>query len=310
MIKKISSLLAAALICISMLPMFIVNASAADSYTKGFNGNSERSCLVDTEYDSGAGLFSEQQREELNSAIVRYSEELQMNIMVWIGGTYRSDAATEIFADDTYDEIYGEDTDGIFYYIDLSGKSSAYDYISTSGKAVLIYEEKIDAMFNYLDNYLPASGQTIYPEDIYGAVTAFLSLLKSYYNNRPSSPLAYYHDVSSGKYFYYKGNELIITNSKPPALWLKSCMIALLIGLITGVLVYFITASRYKFKSSANPNIYMKNEATRFHEKSDILLRSYVTKHKIESSSGGGRGGGGGGGHSGGGGHGGGGHHR
>lgn len=309
MIKRISGLLAAVLICLSMLPMFAVSASAADSYHQGFSGDPGDSRLVDKEYDGGDGLFSDLQKEELNNAIVRYSEELQLNIMVWIGGNYRSDNDTEIFADDTYDEIYGEDTDGVFYYIDLSGKSPAYDYISTSGKAVLIYESKINSMFSYLDNYLPASGQTIYPEDIYGAVTAFLSLLKSHYDNKPSSSLTYYHDVSSGKYFYYKGDELIITKSKPPALWLKACMISFIIGLVVSLLIYFITASRYKFKSSANPNIYMKNEATRFHEKSDILLRSHVTKHRLESSSGGGRSGGGGG-HSGGGGHGGGGHHR
>lgn len=307
MIKKITSLIAAVLICINMLPMFIVNAGAAENYGKGFDGNSANSGLVDIEY-GGEGLFSDIMQQELNESIVRYSEELQMNILVWIGGSYRSDHDTEIFADDTYDEIYGEDTDGVFYYLDLSGKRPAYDYISTSGKAVLMYESKINSMFSYLDNYLPASGQTIYPEDIYSAVMAFLSLLKSHYNNNASSSLTYYHDTSSGKYFYYKGNDLIITKSKPPALWFRSVFIGILIGAIVGLLVYFLTALRYRFKSSANPTVYMKNEASRFHERSDTLLRSYVTKHRIESSSGGRSGGGGGHSHSGG--HGGGGHHR
>lgn len=309
MIKKFTSLISAVLICLSLLPMFVINAGAEENYGKGFDGNSDRSTLVDVEY-GGTGLFSELQKEDLYRDIASHSEQLQMNIMVWIGGSYRSDHDTVIFCDDTYDEIYGEDTDGIFYYIDLSGKSPACDHISTSGKAVLIYQDRIDSMFNNLDHYLPASGQPIYPEDIYDAVRAFLSMLETYANNRPSSSMAYYHDQSSGKYFYYKGDELIITKSKPPALWMKSLTIGIIIGLVVGLLVYFLTALRYRFKSSANPSVYMKNEASRFHEKSDVMLRSYVTKHRVQSDSGGGRSGGGGGGHSHSGGHGGGSHHR
>lgn len=300
--KKALSALSAIVIMFSMLPVLGVNAFAVKNYAQGFDGDSGNSRLVDN-----ANIFSAENEASLTEEIQKYSAELEMNIYIYVSGTYRTDSQTEIFADDTYDETFGEDTDGVFYYLDLSGKQPAYDYISTSGKAVLIYEDVRESIFSYLDNYLPASGEAIYEDDIYDAVSGFLSCLDTY-SSHDSTALEYYHDKSSGKYFYYKDGELVVSKSKPLAIWLNIALVSVLIGAVIALISYFITRSRYKFKASTNPNVYISRNESVFTNKSDVLIRTYVTKHKIESSSGGSHGGGGGHSHSGG--HGGGGHHR
>lgn len=188
----------------------------------------------------------------------------------------------------------------------MSGRSPAYDYISTSGKAVLLYQKNTDNIFSQLDNYLPASGQTVYSEDIENAIEEFLNLLKRYSNKIPSS-MEYYYDESSGKYMFMKNGEFLVSRNKPITYNLFFMGICIIIGLVTTVIVYFVTKHRYKFKKSQNSMVYVKNEKTVFNKNIDMFIRTYTTKHKIEtSSSSGSRGGGG---HSGGG-HGGGGHHR
>ena len=311
--KRLLSLMASAVICLCMLSVFAAgSASAAENYAQGFDGNSQRSGLIDNEYNNGKGIFGDDREyfSSLDEKIKLASNELQMNIAVYIGGVARANYQTESFADDSYDQMYGPDTDGIFYYLDLSGKSPAYDYISTSGKGVLNYQESIDTIFTQLDYYLPKSGQPIYASDIYNAIDRFVELLYDY-NDTGTSGFRYYLDRDTGKYFYYKNDELIITKTgKPPALWLIAAAIGAGIGGLTTLISYLIAKRNYKFKSKTNPSIYLSSETVRFTDRSDTFLRSYVTKHRIESSSGGGGGSRGGGGGGGGGGHGGGGHSR
>lgn len=309
MMKRLLSLMASCVICLCLLPLYGLDAHADDNQYQGWDGDWRASKLIDNEYGE-SGLFSNDNRNNLNEKIRSYARDLEMNIIVYIGGSYRSDDDTEWFCRDTYTENFGEDTDGVFYYLDLSGKSPAYDYIATSGKAVLLYEKNIDDIFDHLDTYLPSSGQLIQEQDIYDAVNSFLSQLSYYSENKPSS-FAYYHDKKTGKYFYYKDDEFIVSKSKPFMIWVYIFLVCAAIGALVGLITYFVTKSRYKFKSKTNPSIYLAGNDVNFTERSDTLIRSYVTKHKIETSSGGGgsRGGFSGGGHSSGG-FGGGGHHR
>lgn len=285
-----------------MIVILYFQSSAKTDIAKGFDGHSSNSNFVDN-----ADII--ENSDDITELIQQTSEELQMNIYVYIAGSSdynKSDYEIETFADSYYDEIFGEETDGVFYYIDLSGRSPAYDYISTSGKAVLLYQKNIDNIFSQLDNYLPASGQTVYSEDIENAIEEFLNLLKRYSNKIPSS-MEYYYDESSGKYMFMKNGEFLVSRNKPITYNLFFMGICIIIGLVTTVIVYFVTKHRYKFKKSQNSMVYVKNEKTVFNKNIDMFIRTYTTKHKIEtSSSSGSRGGGG---HSGGG-HGGGGHHR
>lgn len=306
--KKIISAIAALLTIINIVPVLCISA-AAKNYASGWQGDPAKSGLIDD-----ADIFDERQEAELNEAIQEAAEKLELNILIYAAGSESrmSDSQTEIFADDAYDELYGEDTDGVFYFMDFTGKRPAYDYISTSGTAVLFYQRHIDTIFNRMDSYLPPSSVSDYKEYSYkiaSGIEFFLTQLEEY-SGRHKSVFDYYYDTSSGKYFYYSRGELVVSKHMPPFKMFKLFMISLFFGSIVSVIVFFSTKSTYKFKSSTNANVYISKEEINKQDWSDNFIRTYTTKTRIESSSGGGGGGGGGGGHSHSGGHGGGGHHR
>ncbi len=307
MMKRFFSVLAVFAVCLCILPSCALKADAAKNYHTGFSGDSGRSRIEDER-----GIFDDNQSDldELNQMIRDTSEKLRMNILIFAAGTPRNDEATVIFADDSYDEIFGEDTDGVFYYLDLSGKYGLCDHISTSGEAVLKYEKNIDSIFYALDAYLPKSGEEVREEDIHDAIVAFLGQLEKYADHHPTT-FEYYHDEASGKYFHYSGGELKITKTKPLILYVKPFFMSLAVNFVIMLIVYLIIKSHYKFKSSADPVVYVSTTASRFTQRSDMLTRTYTDKTRIQSSSGGGSGHrSGGGGHSHSGGHGGGSHHR
>lgn len=289
------------ILVIAMFGVIFIQSSAKTDVAKGFDGNYINSGFLDN-----TGLVANS--DELTTLVQQTAQKLEMNIFVYTAGKNdinRTDDNIERFADSYYDQIYGEDTDGVLYYMDVSGRSPAYDYISTSGKAVLTYQKNIENIFTRLDNYLPASTEPVKAEHIENAVKCFLSALEDYSTYKPSA-FEYYHDESSGKYMFMKNGEFVVSRNKPLIFnigLLVACMVA---GLLVAVIVYFATKSRYKFKKSQNPVIYARNENTVFRRSTDDFIRTYTTKQKIQTNSGGG-----GGGHSGGGGgHGGGGHHR
>ncbi|MCM1132021.1 MAG: hypothetical protein NC340_00960 [Ruminococcus flavefaciens] len=261
--------------------------------------------------DNG-GFFGEDELDGLEMLIQQKADKLDMNIFVFIAGSEcsgYSDYKTECFSDDTYDELYGEDTDGVFYFVDLSTKKPAYDYISTSGKAVLMYQKHIQSIHNVCQSLLPpssAADYSIYREDVANAVSQFLTQLDYYYNENLHG---YYHDESSDKYFYYKGSNLVISYSPPLSVRMRPLIFALPIGIISAIIFYFAMKNKYKFKASVNPVAYVSHEETQFTRKDDRFIRTYTTKEKIESNSESGHSSGGGG-HSHSGGHGGGGSHR
>ena len=150
---------------------------------KGFDEDSSRSRVIDD-----ADIFEDDEDilDELNELAEDYSEKLEMNIIVYLSGnSLYEERNAEIFCDDTYDEMCGEDTDGIFYFMDLSGVSSPLDWISTSGKAVLLYQKNLDAIFSSLDNYLPSGGEEIYADDIERAVKEFFRQIEKYEKKKP-----------------------------------------------------------------------------------------------------------------------------
>ncbi len=299
--KKTIFIITALLISLFTLNTATISASAAETEAMGWDGNLENSYLEDD-----ADLFTDDEEEELTEKIRDKAQELEMNIVVFVAGSgfsYFSDSETEDFADDSYDAICGMNTDGLFYYMDFSGKQPAYDYISTSGKAVLFYQDYIDDIFQTILPYLPPSGSdyTEYTGDIKDAISVFLGQLSSYEGDK-----SYYYDGDSDYYFYYENDKLVITKEKPLRARLKVLIFAVPAGLIVALVYYFVMKHKYKFKSSTNPNVYVSPGDTRFTHREDRFLRTHTSRTKIESSSGGSRGGGGGGG----GGHGGGGCHR
>lgn len=302
--RKIISSLIAVLLSLMALPVICLSAFAADdtNYAAGYDGNTE-DCIVFDAKD----ILTDDQEEKLNELIKEYSKNLEIYIFVYLSDTNLSDDETKYYADDMYDDIFGADTDGVLYYMDLSeAYDGAYDWISTNGKCVLNYTDDIDTIFANLDYYLPSTGETIYPDKIFDAVEAFLGYLDQY-SDYSKKTFGYERVEETGKYVYYKNGELYVTNQKPPILLLKLFIIALITGLVVALIFYLVVKSRYKFKNPYGSSNYVVRDQTKFIEKSDTFIRTYQTRTKIESSSGGSRGGGG---HHGGGSHGGGGHHR
>jgi uncharacterized protein len=292
-----------ALLTVFILGVAYIPIGSTKNLAEGWDGDTSASCLVDD-----ADLFGKKDEKQLNSVIRETADELELNILIYVAGSddaHLSDEATEAKAHNMYDETYGEYTDGVLYYMDMSGGYSAYDFISTSGKATVMYQKDIENIFTYLDGYLPASGEQIVPEEIYSAIEAFCRQLET----KKSRNQLYFHDTYHGLYNYFERGEFRVTRSKPFPLRALIMLVCTAIGALIALIVHACIKRHYKFKTAANPSVYVAREKTAFTERSDVQTRTHVSKVRIESSSGGG-GSRGGGGHSFGGSHGGGGHHR
>lgn len=253
-----------------------------------YSGDTSKSVLVDEK-----NLFNKSQQEDIDSILKLYSEELEMNIIVFTAGNARSDSATHDFAANTYDSMMGaEYTDGVFLYLDFSNKRPAYDVLSCSGKAGIIYGKRIDDILDSTGTYLPKSGTKIDPDNIVKAIKQFCASLSHYNKDYKPNALAYEKDEVTDVYFFKSGDEFYVTKEKAPGSRFIRLLISFYGGALAGVLIYLITKSRYKFKNSANPSVYVARDKTDFIEKSDTFIRTYTTKTKIQSSSGGGHGGG------------------
>lgn len=292
--KKFTVAAITLLMTILTLPVVPMSASAKENNAAGWSGDSGKSMFIDN-----ADLFTKSEEEDITEEIQETAEKLELNIIVLAAGSeyYMGDEQAERFSDDVYDQTFGADTDGVFYFMDFTGKQPAYDCISPSGKAMLFYKKHEDAIFDAVAPYLPSSDldPADYSDDIKDAISCFLGQLSEY-----SGSESYYFDDYSERYYYYEDDELVITRNKPFKARLKALIFALPIGLIAALIYFFAMKHAYKFKSSANPNVYVSSEDTRFIHREDRFIRTYTTKRKIESSSGGGSRGGGGGGRGGG----------
>ncbi len=292
--KKLAIAAITLFMTIFTLPVVPMSASAKENNSAGWSGDSSKSLFIDN-----ADLFTKSEEEEITEEIQETAEKLELNIIILAAGSdyYMGDEQTERFSDDSYDQTFGADTDGVFYFMDFTGKQPAYDYISPSGKGMVYYKSHIDDILDELYYYLPSSDldPADYTDDIKEGISCFLGLLSEYSNSD-----SYYYDDYSERYYYYDDGELVITRNKPFKARLKALVFALPIGLIAALIYFFVMKHVYKFKSSANPNVYVSSEDTRFIHREDRFIRTYTTKRKIESSSGGGSRGGGGGGRGGG----------
>ena len=250
------------------------------------------------------GFYDDDKLDELDELIRDTAEEIEMNVIVYLSGSsgyYRTDGDIDDYAAQRYDDICGKDTDGVFLYLDICGKSPAYDLLSCSGKAGVIYGRDVVSIVETANSNLPPSGHSISENQLDSAIETFCYTIQSRYENYKPNSFRWEHDKYTGKYFYYKNGEFYVTKKAPPVLRLIILGVASVIGAVIAIICYYAIRSKYKFKTSANPGIYVAHGETHFTEQSDTFIRSYVTKRKIESSSS--SGGGGGGGRSSGGGH-------
>lgn len=260
-------------------------------------------------YDEG-GRLSPSEFTECQQRLQQASDYTGMNIGVVLGVQDRSDLTIESVCKSTYLELFGANSDGLFYYMDLKG-SEPYDYIATRGKGQFYYtnassNNRVESMYDSLDDFLYPVGS----ENAYGAVMEFAELVEYYYDAGVPEQYFVYDDVDR-MYYHMEGDEVIATVGKPYHEWLMIPVMAFfgaLAGLLPALITFLVVKSRYKFKYALSPTTYVNKKNVDYHEQFDNFVRTSTSKVRIESSSGGGSGGGGGGFSSGG--FGGGGHHR
>ncbi|MBR4021739.1 MAG: hypothetical protein IKI94_03950 [Ruminococcus sp.] len=309
-IKKSISLIFTAVLCsVFVLP---VSASASAKKTvKHIDDITETSEFDNCGIISQIGLFDEEEFDELNELVRDTAEEINMYVCVVLGTNIYSDASIEEFADLFYEDMFGENTDGLIYYMDLSGRYEAYDYISTSGRAMLVYtdyendgfDNRIDDIFDKVFVHLPSSGETIEADDISAGITELCNSLESI-NEKGPKKFYYHYDKFDDKYIYIKNEDVIISRTKPFYAIIKYAPIGLLVTAIVALISILSIKSSYKFRKSFSSSSYVEKDNTMFNVRTDTFIREYTRKTRIQSSSGGA------GGRSGGGSHGGGGRHR
>lgn len=277
---------------ISSLPIM-----QGENLHKGLGDNNAKSGIADD-----VDLLTSSEFDEMEELIKDTAEETDLNIYVILGDMYLGEEGAFEHSYQTYCDIFGEYTDGVLLYLDLAGYSMASDSMYFSGKAHLMYEDRLDDMFDALYLHLPKSGQKIYSSDFMDGITSFCSDLKVYKKQYKSNVFKYEKNELGGIYTYMRGDTLYITKSKAPGLRFIIMLAASLIGLIVALIVYFSVKKHYLFKSSTNPSVYVSHGETNFTERTDTYIRTYTSRRRIQSSSGGGGRGGGGGVRSGGGG--------
>ena len=256
---------------------------------KGLGDNNAESGIVDD-----VNLLDSSEFDEMEELIRETAEETNLNIYVILGDMYLGEEGALEHSYEMYCNIFGEYTDGALLYLDLAGFSIASDAMYFSGKAHLMYQDRIDDIFDSLYLYLPKSGQEIYSNDFMDAIASFCDDLKTYEKKYKPNLFKYEKNSLSGQYTYMRDDTVYITESKAPGLRYKVMLIASLVGIAIALVVYFSVKKHYEFKTSANPSVYVSHGETKFYERSDTYIRTHTSRQRIQSSSGGGRGGGGG----------------
>ena len=261
-------------------------------------------------YDE-SGRFSSSEKEQIEKLLEETSDKIGFDLGVYAGGVDYSNSKVEkiakygakrMFKDSSYDGT-------AFLFIDLDGKSGAYDYLSTYHEAFLYYTDdefgdRIHKILKAMQKYFPASGDMIITSDIIQGLNEYCSQLIEY-KNKGSEPWSFCEDEINGGYYVASDGGVVKSKVKPYRYWWAALGIGLAVGAIVALIVSAGIKKKYKFKTSASASEYTSKEKTFMRNSEDIFLGTHVSKVRIESShsgGGGGFGGGMGGGHGGGGG--------
>ncbi|WP_443965545.1 hypothetical protein, partial [Ruminococcus sp.] len=231
-------------------------------------------------------LLTDSEFSAVLSELQDTADQTGMNIGVWIGTTEvgdGSDADTVAFCDDQYDELYGINTDGVFLYLDMSGASHLYDYISTSGKGQFYYtnsssSDRVSEIFSCMNPYLVRGS-----EDIPGALHQFCYNLEYYAEKGAPSDTYYTYNEDSGKYLIMQNGVVKEVSELPEEYTAKLSWGMIILIAIAGALIAFglsllIIRSSYQFKTAGNMRNYLEAGKIRHKRNTDQFLRTYRTR--------------------------------
>ncbi len=291
--KKTASFLLSAVLLGSVLS---VSAYAEEDRIMADNDpiDPSESLLIDD-----ADVLTDSEEEELTEELLYTAEKIDMNILVFISGTsLYSDSKTVMFAEELCHEHYDFYDDSVVLYLDMSGNGdesyAPYDYIYTRNRARFYfsgetdYGERVSSIFSNMNPYLPRSGA-----DVPSALEEFFGGLRHYYDMGPDSGVSYYYIPDTGEYVSITENDELVFSESRPVNWGFAFVVGLIIGLIAALITFFVVKSHYRFKSKPSSLQYTSFDQVQYGVPSDVFLRKYRTKTRIERSSGGGGGGGG-----------------
>lgn len=209
-----------------------------------------------------ADLLSNEEEEKLHSQVMDFIEKYDMD-MVFVTINENpygiSDEDTELYTEEFYDNNgfgVGKTKDGIIILIDMSNR---YSYISTTGEAILVFDDiRIDLMLDNAYFYLKDG-------EYYNAFDSFLNDASSFAKHGiPESNKNYYIN-SKGEYVRKRHVNLFF-----------SAFIAAL-GSLIPVLIHI---SKYKeIKLAGNADSYLKNKELT--SKVDRFLTTYTSRRRI-----------------------------
>ncbi len=250
--KKIIAVIAA---CFFLLPLF----ARADSLGQG----SRRV------FDN-AKLMSQSEVDKLEGTIKLLKNQYNMDFVVLTSNDVPSGKSQD-FADGFYDDNgfgMGDDFSGILLLVDMNNREIT---VSTSGQMIrYITDARLGTLLDTVAPYL-TGGE-------YGQ-GAFLALaqLSVYLGN--GIPNGQYNQDEEG---------IIDRYVKPRAVTLGEAAIALLVGLLSGIILFFTVRHTYAMKGSAYKYDLNKNTTVTVTGATDVYLRTQVTRTPKASSSGGG----------------------
>ena len=220
-----------------------------------------------------AGLLSVEEEVLLYDDISTYINDYSMDMIVVTIDSNNKSSAKE-YADDFYDYNYfgiGNTHDGIIFLIDMDNRDI---WLSTTGKAILIYDD------NRVDNILDGAYYYVSNQDYYNTVKTFIGKATNYAKQGNASSNKDYRIDDKGEYVY------------SPAFPIGVIVVFSAIG--TTIFLLIASAKHRVVKQATHANEYFANQSLRIDVKEDKFMNTHTSKvySPRSSDSGGGRSGG------------------
>ncbi len=249
-------------------------------------------------YDD-AGLFTEEEIEDLNEKCLEFAEATQLDIIVVTTADLGSKSSFEYTADFYIEGEFGYEEDisgpsGIVFFISVDPYCREI-YILTAGIAQIYLDDSGED--NDIDDIIDAGYYDCKSGLYYKAMMAMLDRGQSLVERYELAPDT--EEVIEAWYEgdYEKSEDFIEDYEYHSYRTMKSFMaigVCFLIGLAVSGIFVGIMNRKYKNKMIANGGTYFEKNSFVMKSNYDNFVRTDVTRVRIESSSGGGGGGGGG----------------
>ena len=270
-------------------------------------------------YDE-SGRFSDDEKAQIKEMLEDTADKIGFNVGLFASGVSRSDATVEAIAIDGARKIFDKDGTGtVFLFIDLDGKTNAYDVMASYHDAYLYYTDsgfgdRSKAILKKMQTYFPKGGSKIVTSSIINGLKEYCNQLIYYKNQGPERGSFYENDVSfkvvtdsgiemrsQGSFTIEKDGKIVQSTFRPYKYWYFGLAAGVAVALIVVAITSYAVKRRYKFKSSTSASAYTSTKNVYMRDQQDIFLGTTVSKVRLQSNSGGHGGGSFGGGHGGGG---------